>query len=275
MVYDRAWEGKQLLNSDFTHTVQKETMPDNKNRVAFFYGPLLLAGDLGSIRKPVAAPYESVSDNKVSLPYLVGAVDIADLAKQSAMPSALATLPLSTKLVPFFNATERYVVYFDEFTEEEWKEREAKVKAEQERLLNLEKQTVDIFQPGEMQPERDHNFQGEKIAFGEAQGRKWRHASDGGSMTFDMKVNPDKKNKLVLTYWGGDSGNRRFDIIVNGKKIAEQRLENNVPGKFFDVEHLLDGEEFRGKDKISVMLKAQPGAFAGGLFGCRTMIVEE
>ena len=93
-------------------------------------------------------------------------------------------------------------------------------------------------------------------------------------MTFEMKVNPVKKNKLVFTYWGGDGGNRVFDILVDGKKIADQRLNNNAPDKFFDVEYLLDNEVVRGKEKITVLLQARPGAIAGGIFCCRTMIAE-
>jgi hypothetical protein len=209
-----------------------------------------------------------VSDDKISLPRIVGNIEYPE-------EELLKTLPKPTELVPFYEAAERYTVYFDVFSEEEWKEREAEYKAEQARLLTLAKLTVDSFQPGEMQPERDHSFRGEKTAFGEAFGKKWRHATDGGSMTFEMKVDPEKKNKLVFTYWGGDGGNRVFDILVEGKKVGEQWLNNNVPDKFFDVEYPLDDEAFRGKDKVTVTLQARPGATAGGFFGCRTMIVEE
>ncbi|MCL2349329.1 MAG: glycoside hydrolase family 127 protein [Planctomycetaceae bacterium] len=272
-VYDQTWEGTKLLD-DYVMilSLHVESMPDNKNRIAFFWGPTLLAGNLGAIDKPMAAPFEPTGDAKVSLPCIVGEFD---LNKFFTEKGNLKTLPEPIRIVPFFAATERYAVYFDVFTEEEWKQREAEYKAGQARLQAMERLTVDFFQPGEMQPERDHNFRGEKTAFGEAFGRKWRHAVDGGSMTFEMKLNPDKQNKLVFTYWGSDGGNRVFDILVNGKKIAEQRLDNNAPDKFFDVGYLLDGEVFRELDKITVTLQARPGATAGGFFGCRTMIVEK
>jgi hypothetical protein len=273
---NRGWEDTTELD-DYTIMPQLriETMPDNNRRFASFAGPILVVCDLGDIAKPIAGALEPVSDGKVSLPFYVGTLGAAT-ADQNVNYSDLSVkmFPKQYSSVAFYDATGRYAVYTDVFTEEEWKERESAYKAEQERLLAMEKLTVDFFQPGEMQPERDHNFRGEKSAFGEAFDRKWRHAVDGGSMSFDMKLAPDKKNKLVFTYWGGDGNNRVFDIIVEGKKIAEQRLENNVPDKFFDVEHMLDDELFRNKEKVTVTLQARPGATAGGIFGCRTMIVE-
>jgi len=273
LVYEQTWEGKKRLFNDrlMGYTVHTESMPDNENRIAFFRGPWLLAADLGAANKPIAAPFEPVSDDKVSLPYIIGEFN----SGMYGTDGQLQTQPQPVRLVAFYNATGRYTVYFDVFSEEEWKEREAEYKAEQERLQAMERLTVDFFQPGEMQPERDHNFRGVNSSFGEAHGGKWRDARDGGAMTFEMKVDPDKKNKLVLTYWGGDAGNRIFDIFVEGEKVGEQRLNNNAPDRFFDVEYLLDGETTRGKEKITVTLLARPGAMAGGFFGCRVMIVEE
>jgi hypothetical protein len=84
-----------------------------------------------------------------------------------------------------------------------------------------------------------------------------------------MKVSGDKPLDLVCTYWGGDSGGRKFDIAVDGKVIATQTLNRNKPGKFFDVTYPLPVELIKGKQKVRVKLQAHPGKMAGGLFGCR------
>ncbi|HQH71593.1 MAG TPA: hypothetical protein PK360_05890, partial [bacterium] len=71
--------------------------------------------------------------------------------------------PREVVLYPFYRMHDkRYAVYWDLFTPEQWTEREAAYKAELERLKKLEALTVDVLQPGEMQPERDHAMQGEK-----------------------------------------------------------------------------------------------------------------
>ena len=110
----------------------------------------------------------------------------------------------------------RYAVYWDLFTEQQWREREANYKAELERVRQLEAITVDFVQPGETRPERDHNLQGERMDTGEHSGRKWRHARDGGWVSFDLKVLPDQPVSLVCSYWGSETGPRTFDILVDG-----------------------------------------------------------
>lgn len=126
-----------------------------------------------------------------------------------------------------------------------------------------------------MQPERDHHLHSEKSATGEAFGAKWRDAREGGFLEFDMKIDPKTDCVLVLTYWGGESGNRNFDILLDGKKIATQRLLNNEPNKFFDVTYDIPAGYGDGKSEtVRVKLQAHPGAMAGGLFGARVMRVE-
>jgi hypothetical protein len=124
---------------------------------------------------------------------------------------------------------------------------------------------------GEMQPERDHHVQGENTGAGDFGGRKWRHALDGGWFSFEMRVPPDQPADLVLTYWGSDSGGRDFDILVDGVRIATQVLNNNRPGRFFDVLHALPDELTHGKEKVTVRLQGHSHRIAGGLFGARVV----
>jgi len=120
-----------------------------------------------------------------------------------------------------------------------------------------------------MQPERDHDFQGEKTETGEHNDRKWRHASDGGWLSFTMKTVPDTAQELHITYWGGDRGNRVFDILIDGKRIATQRLEGKRPNEFYDEVYPLSPELTRGKGSVVVRFQAQPGNTAGGIYGAR------
>src|SRR5205085_12195800 len=143
--------------------------------------------------------------------------------------------PRDVTLYPFYRMHHRrYSVYWDIFTAQQWQAREADYKDELERERALEAMTVDFAQPGEMQPEREHNMQGERTITGEHQGRKWRHASDGW-FAFDVKVLPDQPVSLVCTYWGSETGARAFDILVDGVKVATQSLQNDKPGAFFDI----------------------------------------
>ena len=83
---------------------------------------------------------------------------------------------------------------------------------------------------------------GEQTAAGDFGDRKWRHATDGGWFSWQLKVLPDQPQELWVTYWGSDGGNRIFDILVDGQKIATQRLENNKPDKFYDEVYRLPAD---------------------------------
>ena len=60
-------------------------------------------------------------------------------------------------------------------------------------------------------------------------------------------------------------------ILVDNAKIASQKLGRNQPGQFWDATYAIPNELTRGKASVMVKLQAQPGNFAGGLFGCRVL----
>ena len=95
----------------------------------------------------------------------------------------------------------------------------------------------------------------------------------GGFFSFDFPVVGNGANALVVTYWGGDvplgGAQRHFDILVNGAKVGEQRLDNNRPGQFFDITYPLPPHLTQGRAKVAVRFAAKPGALAGGVFGAR------
>jgi hypothetical protein len=74
-----------------------------------------------------------------------------------------------------------------------------------------------------------------------------------------------------VTYWGSDGGGRVFDVIINGKVVATQTLENSKPGEFFDVVYPIPAELVAGKETVAVKFQAQPGQRAGGVFGLRVV----
>jgi hypothetical protein len=86
-----------------------------------------------------------------------------------------------------------------------------------------------------------------------------------------MSVLSDQPVALVVTYWGGDSGNRVFDILVDGQKIATQKLNSPKPGKFMDVKYAVPVAMTKGKKKVTVRFQGHPRSTAGGIFGLRVV----
>ncbi len=271
----RTWQSGDKVVVKFPMTLRTESMPDNTRRIAVFYGPTLLAADLGPENDPQAGTPSYVpvllTDNRPVADWVE-----AENKQQSVFRTHGVGQPRDVALVPFHRLHERhYTVYLDVFTAEEWARREAEIRAQQAREQRLAARTVDVLRIGEMQPERDHNLQGEKTGVGEHLGRKWRHAVDGGWFSFDMHVAANTSHELLCTYWGSESGQRTFDILINGTKIAQQTLMNDKPGEFFEVTYPVPEEMTRENTTVTVRFQGHPNNFAGGLFGCRMLRVAE
>lgn len=267
---DRTWDTGDVVKLTMPMPLRLEAMPDNPRRVAVMYGPLVLAGELGPVDSPDAS-------NPDFVPVLIGADrPVAEWVKPiegeaNTFQMVDVGRPRNVVLRPFYETHDcRYTIFWDKFTEDDWAKRQAEYEAERKRQAELEARTIDVVQPGEMQPERDHNMQGERTSAGKHAGRGWRHAYDGW-FSFDMKIDPSVPVILQATYWGDETGNRDFDVLIDEKKIASQKLHRNCGPKFFTVDYPIPAELTKDKEKITVRFQAHQGNFAGGLFGLRVL----
>ncbi len=267
----RSWQSGDTVTVNFPMSLHSESMPDNPQRIAIFYGPTLLAADLGPVSDPDATELTLVpvllTENKPVASWVV-----RQPGDRPAFRTRGVGKPRDVSLVPFHSLHDRrYTVYLDVFTRDEWARREKEIQAQQQRERQLAARTVDILRIDEMQPEREHDLAGEKTGTGEHLGRKWRHAVDGGWFSFTMQVAAEVPNELLCTYWGNETGPRAFEILIDGTKIARQELQMDKPGEFFDITYEIPAELTRGKSQVTVKLQALPQNFAGGLFGCRVL----
>ena len=76
-----------------------------------------------------------------------------------------------------------------------------------------------------------------------------------------------------LTFANSEGGvllpNREFEILVDDKKIAEQRLRAETFTAWIDKVYPIPSELTEGREKVTVRVQALPGKIAGGVFGCR------
>ncbi len=264
----RPWQSGDVVEVRLPMGLWMEPLPDNPSKVAILYGPIVLAGDLGPIDQPAPDLIPAlVTQGRPLNEWLepVPGQPLTFRTKGVGRPNDVTLLPF-----PFLHHR-RYTVYWDLLTEEQWREREAEWKAEQERQRELEQRTVDVVLIGDEESERAHNLQGERTGSGNFGGRRWRHAVEGGWFSYELAVDPDQPMALVVTYWGSDAGPRAFDILVDGKVIATQRLNRIKPERFVDVVYPIPPELTKGKTKITVRFQAHPNRTAGGVFGLRTV----
>lgn len=264
----REWSEGDRVDLLLPKTLRAEPLPDNPRRVALLWGPLVLAGDLGPEDRRIDAGSRApvfVSDEpEVS----------AWLRPVSGRPGVFrsegAGRDHDVELTPFYRLHRRtYAAYWDVFTQAEWKARAAELAIEAETLRRLEAATVAYAQPGEMQPERDFNQQGEDTSPERTMGRAGRRGRNWFS--FDLPVDSSQAAALVFTYWNDEWRKRTFEILVDGERIAEQTVEKGGEPRFFDVRHALPAPLVAGKQKVTVRFQATGGNEIAAVYGIRSI----
>ncbi|MGD8499987.1 MAG: glycoside hydrolase family 127 protein, partial [Phycisphaerales bacterium] len=215
MTIERTWRKSCEIRLTLPTELRSEAMPDDPRKVAFFSGPILLAGALGTEGIEDVDPHAEKRNkfDHVSSPpipvLVVGDRAVHEYIRATDEPgtfvidrSVLKT-PGSDEaeditLIPFYKMHyQRYMVYWDLFGQEDWARMKDEFEAEQARIKAVEAGTIDHIVPGRMQDERDHDFDGEKTYKGLFRNRHWRDARAGGWFSFEMKVMPDIPVKLA------------------------------------------------------------------------------
>lgn len=270
LVINRKWSKSDKISLEYPMSLYTESMPDNKDRIAFLYGPTVLAGQLGdTMPHPVYGVPVLLTDNK-NIGEWLKPIEGEALAFESKGIGK----PFDIKLKPFYDTyKEFYSVYFDYFTPTQWVIKQEEYENEKKMLKELEDRTIDEFRVGEMQPERDHNLQASERSYvSDAIGVKGREARANNYFSFDMKVEPKSGagNSLVLTYIGDDK-DRIFDIVANGRTIAKEEWKGGTTGKFYNKTYSLPGDLIEHAKIITVRIEANYGKTAGRVFGARTI----
>ncbi|HEX8023923.1 beta-L-arabinofuranosidase domain-containing protein [Mucilaginibacter sp.] len=262
---NRIWRKGDKVKLSYAMSLYTESMPDNKNVKAFLYGPLVLAGELG--RGDI---------KKRDIPVFVASnPDLTQWIKPVAdKPTTFyaSNLGKQVMLEPLYKIyDQKQAVYWDFFNNEEWKLKQQQFDAERKAEDELAANTLDQMRIGEMQPERDHNFKGENTHTGEVEGARWRDATDGGWFSFQLDTKGAATAQLQCKYFGADGEGREFEILVDGQKIATEKLVKKASPDFYSINYVIPPALLAGKQSIVVKFQALPGKTAGGLFGCRLL----
>lgn len=268
----RTWKDGDRLDVRFPFTLRLESMPDDSSRIAVFHGPVLLAGDLGKYENESPREREDIRVflSEVRSPEeWLNAVE----GEENVFKSVGVGNPKDIVMKPFYTVHDRrYSVYFDVFNQETWRVHQEAYQQELDRKKKLEEMTYDAFQPGEMQPERDHNFTGEKLNIMEDfRHRKARGSERGGWLSFDMKVIKSQPMALVIEYWGGFTGSKTFDIIVDEHIVATENISGKKDGAFVDIQYDLPEALTANNSKITIKFEPHEGHRAGPFFYARTI----
>jgi hypothetical protein len=275
----RTWRSGDTVELLLPKALREEPLPDNPQRIALMWGPLVLAGDLGpEIRggrerggqgpdpQPPPAPVFVTQEWSAVGKWLKPVAD-----KPGTFRTTGVGKDQDVDFVPFYRLPRRrYAIYWDAFTPQEWEKKARDYASQQERQKRLEAATIAFAQPGQMQPERDFNQQGEDSSPVQVLGRYGRRGNKWFS--FDLPVDPAAPMTLIVTYTNDEQQRRSFDVLVDGSRVGEQTMERRTPQKdirFFDVEYALPAELVKGKQRVTVRFEATGGNGIGAVLGIR------
>ncbi|MFC5469204.1 beta-L-arabinofuranosidase domain-containing protein [Cohnella suwonensis] len=267
---NRVWNDGDLVEVKIPMTLRLERMPDNPNRAAVMYGPLVLAGELGPLDDADAAghlytPVMIANDRPLKewLEPVAG--------KSATFRTVNAGYPRNVELYPFYRMHDKlYSVYWDLFTADSWAKAEKEYVIARENIRKLEQYTIDFAQPGEMQPERDHNFQGETTRVGTLHNRAYRNAALDGWFSFDLKVEPRAAMMLVVTYTAAtEMPGCEFDVLLNGQPLTDAVEGVKETEKFYNVNYTIPEASIGDQETVTVTFKAHIGRRIRKVFGLR------
>lgn len=266
---NRTWENGDRINIKLPFSLRLETMPDDSNRVAVMYGPLVMAGILGNInddaiKEALYVPILKTEDRNPN--HWLQLID----GENNCFITNQVGYPREIKFQPFYSVyNKRYSVYFDLFSNGRWEAYKQVYKKQQQKQKQLETATIDFIQLGEMQPERDHNFESTKSWVGELKLKKYREVDSGGEMTFYMNIRKGEKMSLVTDFWSGFPGTRTFEIYVNDQLIGTENIADNEKSRIHHKVFELPDELNIKNRKVKIKIVPHKGQRVGPLFSFR------
>jgi len=287
LTISRSWKAGDTIDISLPMALTEYVSRDDSGKVAFKYGPIVLAGAFGSNGLPNDTVSSELNPNAttVSVPSII--TDGKDFTEWLVLKDAntltfeidreYTTNGQTVTLMPFYNIHHQfYNIYW-------YVDKEAD---KYEKMLN--DITIDSLIPDGQQDELGHNLQGNDLSsthygYFTANGKTYRWRDAWGTATsyfsYDMAVDGNSQNYLYVSYWGSDvpftkngvTYTRHFDILVDNQVIATQLINNNKPGSPYNVFYEIPIELTAGKNKVTVKFQVKNASTcAGGILGLRT-----
>ncbi len=243
---------------------------DEPNFGSVMYGPLLLAGGLGTAHMPE----DHVVDNRAmrevlpvkDIPMLVGSkVDMDSwIVRTSDHPLRFEVKngggQKGIELIPYFQMHHQWhSVYWKIYSPEEFQYRK--------RVL------TDEVIIGDEANEKRHALKGERDSlywhdYFWAKNTQYRMAQEEGWFSYDLAV--DKKEvkpyHLICRYWGDEKAENCFEIWIDGQLLRTVDLNRKLYLTYVDEVYDIPAGWTKGKSKITVAFRSGKGQKAGGLY---------
>ena len=159
---ERTWKTGDTVEIALPLSLRTESFRDNPHKIAFLYGPLVLSAPLDKDATPPALVTNGDPLSSLEPDHALTFTGSAGVFRVAGQP-----LAQPVALMPFYKTYKtNYVVYWDEFSPAQWKDKEAAYQVELARQKALEARRVDMVDIGREQSERDHKLASERSGGG-------------------------------------------------------------------------------------------------------------
>ena len=278
----RTWRTGDVVDVRFPMELHQETLPGAPDQVALLYGPIVLAGRLGTDGVPSPFASEQTAYVRFPLPdvphFVASSTDwLSRVQLVSRRPLLFRTRglaqPSDVVLEPFFRVHhERYAVYWTVLSPERWAQRQAAVADVTRRVEALRAAALDYVVAGDATSEGTHAVRASNSQTGSVAGRTWRQARNPGAFSYRLAtMGAAAGEALALScVFGARDKDRAFSLLVDETKLATPGLDGEAPGVVRLETYAIPEELWRGRDAITVTFRAAnrwAGATAN-VFGC-------
>jgi DUF1680 family protein len=286
----RQWQDGDLIEIELPMHTRIEHLPDGSDWVAVMHGPLMLGARTGSEDLQGLLADEGRGSHIAPGPYL--ALDQAPMLVGEHQSLAAGITPVAGQpllfradpllrpaqatglvLEPLYRIHDaRYMAYWRTTTPDRYPQVLAAIAAAEAQRQALEARTLDQVQPGEQQPEVEHDYQGRDSATGSLLGQAWRDA--GEFFSYHLRARRPVQDGFALalqvTVFGGQ-WQAAMEVQVDGQAVGSIVLDGSGADDLVTREFVLPAPLSRllANDGARIRFNAHPDRRTPQVFGLR------
>ena len=295
LILNRDWNDGDTITVEYPMTLVGYDLPDASDTMGLKYGPWVLSADLGEVGLDVSAlptwgyavhyatstgterqiismttdgqtPQEFIAD--IANHYTV-TLDEEGMVHVTLTETDAATLDFTPHYAK--DDSQRYGIYFTigEMDSPAMQQTIQENKDANASAIHL----VDSIVANDDQRETNHNMQTSGSSVGNFGGMGYRQADgEGGYFSYDLAVNGETANQLMVNFHSQDAGNT-FAIYIDDALLETVTIDAEASGfftKYFDIPLELT----QGKEQVTLKFACVDGQTAGPIYGTCGMVEE-
>jgi hypothetical protein len=233
---NRSWENGDRVELRLPMELTLQSLRNSDRYSAILYGPILLAGELGT-----KAITEDEFDQKMDHA-AVHTISLAETPVLSGSPAQILssvqrlgseTLSFSLScldqktaisLIPLYRLHfQRYAIYWRIFpTDGSRLAFRVALQDIERKIAYASSVAIDSVIAGDSESEKAHGSESVNSITGFDDERSWRRASKGGWLSYLVKVQQGKENFLWVEYHGAEIEQNQFSILIDGHPVASE-----------------------------------------------------